>query len=399
VSPASPQNFFMMVAFAYVSVLSAVGLQAQALYVGAEQLVSVGKQATLQVSGSIDNDGDIFNQGKLYVHGDWQNRAQYHALGGLTAFTGTSPQQLNHNGQSFSRLRVSNEGGLNLTSDIFINQEIDLQEGIVSVASGFRVFFDKAAAIFGGSANSFIQGVAVHQGTGDKFFPIGTASRYMPMELISIRGNNPQLAVEANTPHPDAGSLVALDRVSNAQYWQVRELGGSFQDALVRVALLGDLDFNGMTGLVVAASLELEGEYISLGSSEVTGSISDGSLTSSNATSLPIITLGKSNEYSVESEILVPNAFAPGSAVKADRRLSIFAVNLVPDSFVFRIFDRWGQIVYETSSVEEARNTGWNGINQQTNEPAQFGVYSYYVHGVFSSGMPVEKRGTITLFR
>jgi len=399
VLPSSFQNVFLNVAFAFVSMLSSAVLQAQGLYVGSEQLISVGEQVSLQVSGNLENDGEIFNQGELYIHGDWLNRAQYHAMGGLAAFTGSSQQQVNHNGQPFSRLRVDNEAGLSLNSDIVVEQEIDLQDGVILVASGFQVFFDESADIFGGSPNAFIQGAAVHQGTGDKFFPIGTGGRYMPLELIGVRGNNPRLAVKANVPHPDAGSLVALDRVSNAQYWQIRQLGGSFQDALIRLALLGDLDFDDITGLVVVASQELEGEYISLGSDEITGNLSDGSVISRDATSLPIITLGKSNEYSVESEILVPNAFAPGSAIEADRRLSIFAVNLVPDSFVFRIFDRWGQIVYETNSVEEARNTGWNGINQQTNDPAQFGVYSYYMRGIFSSGIPVEKRGTITLFR
>lgn len=387
------------IAFACVCTFSALGLQAQGLYVGSEQLVSVDEQAILQVSGSLENDGDIFKSGELHILGDWQNNGQYHPLAGLTAFSGTSQQEINHGGQSFSRLQIDNEAGLSLISDISIDQEMDLREGILSVASGFQVFFAESADIFGGSSNSFIDGVAVHHGTGDKFFPIGTGGSYLPIELIGIRGNNPQLAVTANVPHPDAGSLVALDRVSNAQYWQIRQLDGFFEDALVRVELLGSLDFDDITGLVVAASPQLEGEYVSLGNGEVSGSLRDGSIISGDATSLPIITLGKSNEFSVESEVLVPNAFAPASVVEADRRLSIYAVNLLPDSFVFSIFDRWGQIVYETSSVEEAVNDGWNGINQQTNEPAQFGVYSYYIRGFFSNGIPVQKRGTLTLFR
>ncbi len=381
----------------FLSVASSLG--AQALFIGDEQHISLGEGAVVQVTGSLENEGTVWNEGALYVNGDWLNNSQYVSENGLTVFSGNAEQSVHHNGQGFSRLQINNQAGLRLESDAAVTQEIDLVAGVVMGGSEARILMEAEAIVRGGGPESYVSGVFSHVGTGDKFFPVGTANRYLPIELLDIRGTNPRLEVQAISPHPGVGSLQGLDRVTSAHYWQIVPIDGIYQDAQFRLQLLGSLEFDDNTGLVVAAASQLGGAYLSLGSTELVGNLLDGSITSDEASAFPIITLGKSNEYSVEGEVLVPNAFAPASPVEADRRLSIFAVNLVSEAFDFRIFNRWGQVVYETNSLDEARNQGWDGINQLTNEPAQFGVYSYYVRGTFTSGVPIEKQGTITLFR
>lgn len=382
----------------FIILLSVATARSQALYVGSEQLISVGEGAVVQLSGSMENEGTLWNQGELYVNGNWQNSARFLGQNGLTVFSGTTQQLVSHNEGAFAQLRLENASGINLTSDISIEQGLELLEGRIEGEAGVRIFLGPDAVIDGGSETAYVDAVLVHRGTGDKFFPLGTEDQYLPLELLDIRGSDPQVSLEAISPHPEAGSLVGLDKVTNTHYWQLRRMGGTFEDARVRIQLRGVADFEDNTGLVVAAAQELGGEYISLGGTALTGNLMSGSVTSEDATDFPIISLGKSNEYSVEGEVLVPNAFAPDSPVEADRRLSVFAVNLLPEPFVFRIFDRWGQMVYQTTSLDEALNSGWDGINRQTNQPAQWGVYSYYMRGVFSSGIPVEKKGTLTLF-
>ena len=393
------RTLLISISLAFVLVSLSAALKAQAIYVGPQQLISVGEGAVIQIVGSLENDGAMYNEGELYVNGDWLNSAQFLGQDGLTVFSGTAEQRVRHNGQSFSRLRVNNEVGIRLESDVIINREIDLVAGIVYGNPEVRVSLGAETLINGGTSESYISGIVLHQGVGDKFFPIGTDEQYLPIEILGIRGNDPQLEVQAITPHPEPGSLQNLDRVTRTHYWQLNPIGGTYEDAKFRVQLTGALEFEDNTGLVVAAAPRVGGGYLSLGSVELRGNLINGSITSKEASSFPIVTLGKSSEYSVEGEVLVPNAFAPGSPVEADRQLSVFAVNLLPDAFVFRVFNRWGQVVYETNSLDEARNQGWDGINQLTSEPAQFGVYSYYVRGVFSSGVPIEKQGTVTLFR
>ena len=60
------------------------------------------------------------------------------------------------------------------------------------------------------------------------------------------------------------------------------------------------------------------------------------------------------------------------------------------------IFNRWGQIVFETDNPEIL----WNGINQLTSETCPSGVYFYVcvVNEIRLSGIiPREIKGSITL--
>jgi gliding motility-associated-like protein len=59
----------------------------------------------------------------------------------------------------------------------------------------------------------------------------------------------------------------------------------------------------------------------------------------------------------------------------------------------FRIFNRWGNVVFETKDVNE----GWDGTFN--GEPQPFGVYIYEIEAVGADGMLWNKRGNITLLR
>ena len=93
---------------------------------------------------------------------------------------------------------------------------------------------------------------------------------------------------------------------------------------------------------------------------------------------------------SLESLIDMPNAFTPGSAPNA-----IFkpahrgAVTLQ----YMRIFDRWGQKVFETSNVDN----GWDGTFNGKTQP--MGVYVYIVEAKLPSGRIFKKQGNVTLLR
>jgi len=73
-----------------------------------------------------------------------------------------------------------------------------------------------------------------------------------------------------------------------------------------------------------------------------------------------------------DCSVYVPNAFTPNNDGKND----IFRpITDCPDAkFLFRIFDRWGQLVYEeiNSSL-----SGWDGFFKGT--PAPGGVYTWSV--------------------
>ena len=58
-----------------------------------------------------------------------------------------------------------------------------------------------------------------------------------------------------------------------------------------------------------------------------------------------------------------------------------------------QIFDRWGQLVFETSDTEGA----WYGM--QNGEVLRKGVYVYRISILQKDGTELEKQGTVLLLR
>jgi gliding motility-associated-like protein len=85
----------------------------------------------------------------------------------------------------------------------------------------------------------------------------------------------------------------------------------------------------------------------------------------------------------------LPNAFAPGSTN------SVFKVNKrgLATLKYFRIYNRWGNLVYEGKNID----AGWDG--KYNDVPQPYGVYVYEVEAVASDGTIFRKRGNVTLIR
>lgn len=86
----------------------------------------------------------------------------------------------------------------------------------------------------------------------------------------------------------------------------------------------------------------------------------------------------------------VPNAFAPGSS--ANSKLFAYQQGMASLNY-FRIFNRWGNLIFETKDFSE----GWDGTYKGT--PQMFDVYVYDLQAVSLDGNIVKKHGNITLIR
>ncbi len=90
------------------------------------------------------------------------------------------------------------------------------------------------------------------------------------------------------------------------------------------------------------------------------------------------------------SLIALPNAFAPGTAPNNEFKIinrGIASLNY------FRIFNRWGNLVFETTDIDK----GWDGEYHGSPQPT--GVFVYQVQAVTSDGKIFEKHGNVTLIR
>ncbi len=86
----------------------------------------------------------------------------------------------------------------------------------------------------------------------------------------------------------------------------------------------------------------------------------------------------------------VPNAFTPG---RGNRSSIVKVEGFGIGKMTWRIYNRWGQKVFETSS----RSTGWDGTYQGKLQPMD--VYTYTLDVVFTDGRTQRKTGDITLIR
>lgn len=95
--------------------------------------------------------------------------------------------------------------------------------------------------------------------------------------------------------------------------------------------------------------------------------------------------------YKTGPQIFIPTAFTPNG----DGRNEIAMPVLVGMERLdyFRVYNRWGQMVYSTSQVGK----GWNG--ELAGKPQPSGTYVYTAQAVDFTGKTVFKKGTLVLIR
>ncbi|MGC4104525.1 T9SS type B sorting domain-containing protein [Ferruginibacter sp.] len=89
--------------------------------------------------------------------------------------------------------------------------------------------------------------------------------------------------------------------------------------------------------------------------------------------------------------IFIPNAFTPNKDGKNDLFMPI--MNADVKQYRFIIYDRWGRVVFETTTL----NHGWDGTLK--NSPFNTGVFAWQCQYQLEGEAPTSKRGTVLLLR
>ncbi len=89
--------------------------------------------------------------------------------------------------------------------------------------------------------------------------------------------------------------------------------------------------------------------------------------------------------------LFVPNAFTPNGDNK-NEKFRVRAIGIKELNY-FKIYNRWGQLIWETSDL----NDGWDGTYNGIKLPP--GVYVYYLQALCSGGQNINKQGNITVIR
>ncbi len=92
------------------------------------------------------------------------------------------------------------------------------------------------------------------------------------------------------------------------------------------------------------------------------------------------------------TDINLPNAFNPVSDVSYNRRFGIMNNRIFKLNY-FKIFNRWGNLIFETTNPAIA----WDG--NHLNIPAPSGTYVWMVDGECDNGKRIQKQGNVFLVR
>ena len=71
----------------------------------------------------------------------------------------------------------------------------------------------------------------------------------------------------------------------------------------------------------------------------------------------------------------------------------LYVRGLYIEKVIFRIFDRWGEMVFESQDVSQ----GWDGVFRDS--PLQPDVYDYYLDVTCIGGLKSIVKGNVTLMR
>lgn len=92
-----------------------------------------------------------------------------------------------------------------------------------------------------------------------------------------------------------------------------------------------------------------------------------------------------------QESIIIPTAFSPNGDGKNEVLIPV--VNDIESIRYFRIYNRWGQVVFFTNQL----NTGWDG--SFNGNAAVSGNYVWEIEGVSTKGKVISKKGAMMLLR
>jgi gliding motility-associated-like protein len=349
---------------------------AQSFYnTGAE--VTIGTNTIFTVSDSLVNNGTLTNNGNMVMGGVWLNLGTYNPGSGEITFNSPSssgPQIINHNNQSFSKLTISGGGDKLILANMTIVGELILEDGIIVNQNDSKVIFQQGAVISGGSEQSHIDGPVYQLGTGNKLFPVGNGTDYLPVQISGISSTS-EVGVElVEFATPQAFSFNSeISDVSSKRYWEIDLVTGSLTGTQLSLPLKGDEGLSAPTSqYVIVQSPDSPIEFESLGQLSFTGTEADGSVVSENSVSAKLVSIGALSE-----KIIVYNAIsANGDTRNAIMRIG--NISLYPKNMV-SIFNRWGDKVFEVKGYDNDQKVFVGTANVGGNIDLPAGTYFYTI--------------------
>lgn len=346
--------------------------------------------ADIFIDGEIQNSGNIDNRGMVYVTGDWDNEGNYTG-DGVFEFAGPSSQIISHNDQKVRTVIVSGAGPKYLKGSLNITDALHLNYGILHVSGDASLQMDARARIFGGHEDSFVDGPITATGTGYKFFPTGKNGTYAPIAFEDVQGRPATYKVEVFEEAP----AISVENViiRHAIYWQRTDLHGQFGGSKVS-ATYDPAHYSQPENMRFVTGVDWDQPFMTV--SNIPHPTDANKLTTNLAIVAPLILLGEISDTWKEADLYFSTALSPHAAFSENRSVKLFGERMVDDQFRFQVFNRWGKLVYESTSRDEMAANGWDG-RTFGGQALGSGAYPYRISGFDKMGMKLEKKGVITI--
>lgn len=343
-------------------------------------------------AGSFTNAGFVSNGGSIYIQGDWTNRLVYQGPGKVV-LNGES-QMIDHNGQAISRLELRGIGRKTLKNTLKINNRLVLSEGHLIVHDDARLVMAEAATVEGGSHLSYVEGTFTVSGNGFKLFPLGIDGIYLPVEYLDLRGIDQVLSLSLKRDAPSIPSRVGVQPYQR-YYWQQRNLQGSFESTPL------SLTFPHGEESVESVAI-IEGSMFDEPFDVLPGVLENAPpknnlFTTTSVLKKDIFLFAKLNTPAPASDkaFYLSTTLSPNATLDENKKVKVFGDNLSESDFIFVVYNRWGNIVFETSSLS-AMKEGWNGHNA-AGQMLLSGAYPYILKVRTLDGTVKEQKGFINI--
>ncbi|MCD8427093.1 gliding motility-associated C-terminal domain-containing protein [Tenacibaculum finnmarkense] len=300
---------------------------------------------------------------------------------------------------TFYNLDIAVANNLVLEKSLALTNDLSFMYGdVITKKSNLAISleFNKHRFYVGEDDDKHINGYAMLRDTGtDEFtFPIGDGDNLRPMKLpIQNRQNtflgayffeDPNMPTTFSENFLTDSKQVFIDNVSKTEFW---DLNGASETSITLtwndrsdVAMLSK---NSLEKLRVVGWSNDNDQWEDLGATEITGNLTEGSVTSSSfiPDNYQIITLASGFTDSNNINLLI----SPNGDTKNE---TLVFKNLTKyDSNSLEIFNRWGNLVYNTENYKNdwtGESTGRFVVNSKDKLPAgtYFYILNYVVQGV-----------------
>ena len=342
------------------------------------------------VDGEVRNDGKFQNEGTVSFTGDWESSGNYNGQGVLEA-NGNGSQRISHYGQAVGTLVIEGWGQKYIKGDLTVTDDLNLKHGVVEVSAEDGLILELNTVVHGGSPDAYVDGPLTATGNGYKFFPLGKNGTYAPIEFLDVKGQGARYSVEAFEDAP----IASLENVvvRPAVYWLRQDKQGTFESSPVAIDYNRDF-FENPANIILVSGTQWDKPFATI--TDIQLSEETDKISTLVPVSAPIILLGELSEKWTEADFYLSTALSPHAYHAENQNVKVFGERLSSDLFRFDVFNRWGDLIFETTSLEEMSTNGWDG-RTLNGVALMSGTYPYRLTGIDKMGNKFEKKGVITI--